>query len=243
MGLLLLKSMNLSVISGYITSCEPQMRHRCAIIQQRSADAPSTKKPEGNSEGNPKGPRQRSSSSISQSECEGLGRDPAPDTDRTLHMLRSNLRSNGIYNIGGSGNQLGFPLPSSPPDGADIVHTARQSIGLAINDAEYPEIGEEEMGKFRFGVLPIQASPNGPIYHISFKPKGTTSLNNSLCSLLRLITQLQGKLLTKNFDGPTLGSRVSGIEKLKYKRKVSDILFDQFMSAAESHWDYLFTWI
>lgn len=274
--------MNLPIISDYIPYCEPQMPRCPAIFQQRSADAPSTKKPEGNSEGYPKGVRQRSSSSTSQSECEGLGRDPAPDTDRTLLMLLSKLRSNGIYNIGGPGNQSGFPPPSSPPDGADITHIAwvncqiflRLEKALAwlintpydasnsretpwsyfnglviqlkqlawINDAEYPEIGEEEIGKFLFGVLSLQASPEGSIDHISFKPKGTTSLNKSICSLLCLITgpiQLQGKLPTKKFDGPVLGSRVSGIEKLKYKRKVSEILFNQFMSAAESHWDNL----
>ena len=89
-------------------------------LEQMPADAPSTKKPGGNSEGNSKGVRQRSSSTTSQNECEGLGRDPAPGTDKTLHMLLSNLQYNGIYNIGGSGNQSGFPPPSSPLDGPDI---------------------------------------------------------------------------------------------------------------------------
>ena len=67
-------------------SCEEQM----------PADVPSTKKkPEGNSEGNSKGVRQSSSSTTSQNKCEGLGRDPAPDTDQTLRtgMLLSNLQS------------------------------------------------------------------------------------------------------------------------------------------------------
>ena len=191
------------------------------------------------------------------------GRDPVPG--QALRMLLSNLQDKRNHNTGSDATKVNRQVLLSLKDALDSLITTLYDAsnprkvswsyfkGLVtqlkqltiINDTEYPGIGEEEVGKFRFGVLLPQASPEGPFppptYHISFKPKGTTSLNKTLCSLLYLITgpiKVQGKLPTKNFDGPSQETRIPDIEKLNYKRKVSEILFDHFMSAAESHWTH-----
>ena len=105
-----------------------------------------------------------------------------------------------------------------------------------INDTEHSEIGEQKVGKFRFeALLPLRT----PLKGISFKPKGTTSLNKTLCSLLSQITgpiDVQVKFPTKTFDGSSRGTRKPDTEELNYKREVSEILFKYSMSAAESYW-------
>lgn len=204
--------------------------------------------------GNPKAAWKRGSWSTSQSECEGLEGYQIPDIDQTLHMLLARVSDTigttetNLQTLPCLKNALACLIATlydaSNPQEVPWSHfnclvTQLKQLTL-INDLEYQEIGEEEVGKFRFKAL-LQASPEAPLYRTSFKPKGTISLNKTLCSLLSQITgpiQLQGKLPIKQFDGPSHGTGMPEIEKMKYKREVSEVLFNHFMSAAESHWAY-----